>query len=310
MTLIVSSLSARGKPRAKAQRVVEALRAGGWSLEVQVTDSQHDIAEAARNNGDHYFGAFGGDGYLAAAAQGRAGHEGVLVPFPGGRGNDLCRHLGIGTDPVAWAQQVAAVDSSTLESWIRPLDALDVQSPDGPRLAFGIVSLGIDATANDIANHSRLQSGPLAYAWGTLQGFLGRFTPQPIRAEVDGEAVDLGGWITAISNTGWFGGGVNILPQSRTDDGEVEVINVAPVSRLRALSPLAQALIGRRVDHPLVTVMAAHEIELREPAGLAALADGDVVAHLPMKVTVVPGALAVVAPPTPKPLRSGHASGS
>lgn len=293
---MVSSLSARGRSLRVVRQVVATLCAGGWTVEVQVTSTEHDIATATRDNGAHYIGALGGDGYLAAAAQGRVGHSGVLIPFPGGRGNDLCRHLGIGTDPVAWAQQLAQAHERDLTRWTRPLDGVEVVSVDGTRIALGIVSLGIDAMANDLANHSRLRSGPLAYAWGTVQGYAGKFKPQPIQARIDGRPVDLGGWVTAISNTGWFGGGVNILPQSRTDDGEVEVINVAPVSRFRALSPLLQALVGRRVDHPLVSVTSAKEVELLKPAGLAALADGDVVGHLPMRLTVVPQALTVLAP--------------
>ena len=145
---------------------------------------------------------------------------------------------------VAWAQQLAEADRATMDRWTGPLDAVEVTSAEGTKTALGIISLGIDATANWVGNHSWLRSGPLAYAWGALVGFAGGFKPGPIEARIDGRATELGGWLTSVSNTGWFGGGVNILPQSRADDGTLEIINVEKMSRLRAL-PLLVALWWR-----------------------------------------------------------------
>ncbi len=296
MTLLVSSVSARGRALRLGRDVVAALRAGGWEVHVSVTSTASDVEELSRTCSDYYIGALGGDGYLASAATGRVGHEGVLVPFPGGRGNDLCRYLGIGVDPVAWAQQLAEADRATMDRWTGPLDAVEVTSAEGTKTALGIISLGIDATANWVGNHSWLRSGPLAYAWGAVVGFAGGFKPWPIEARIDGRATELGGWLTSVSNTGWFGGGVNILPQSRADDGTLEIINVEKMSRLRALPLLGRALVARQIDHPMITVKMGRKIEMMRPVGLRALADGDVVGHLPLSMRVIPDALTVVAP--------------
>ncbi len=296
MTLLVSSVSARGRALRVGRDVVSTLRRGGWEVDVKVTSTIHDIAEESRGNGSHYVGALGGDGYLASAASGRAEHPGVLIPFPGGRGNDLCRYLGIGVDPVAWARSLAEADMDQVQAWTGEMDAIAVSSSTGVKMALGIVSLGIDATANQVANDSWLRSGPLAYAWGAFAGFLGKFRPQTIEAIVDGEPVDLGGWITSISNTGWFGGGVNILPQSCADDGVMEVLNVSRISRAKALPILTRALAMRQIDHPVIKVLSARTLQMNRPVGMVAMADGDIVGHLPLVAEVVPGALNVVAP--------------
>lgn len=296
MTLLVSSVSARGRALRLGRDVVSTLRRGGWDVEVRVTSTIHDIAEETRGDGAHYVGALGGDGYLASAASGRAEHPGVLVPFPGGRGNDLCRYLDIGVDAVVWAQRLAAADMDQVEEWTGPMDAIAVSSSAGVKMALGIVSLGIDATANQVANDSWLRSGPFAYTWGAFAGFFGKFRPEPIEAIIDGEPVELGGWITSISNTGWFGGGVNILPQSRADDGIMEVLNVSRISRAKALPILTRALAMRQIDHPVIKVLSGRSLQMNRPVGMVAMADGDVIGHLPLVAEVVPGALSVVAP--------------
>lgn len=276
--------------------VVDALRAGGWEVHVKVTSTAHDIAFESRSNEAHYVGALGGDGYLASAASGRAEHPGVLIPFPGGRGNDLCRYLGIGADPVEWARRLGEAQDATLDSWTGQLDAIEVASSEGVKTALGVVSLGIDATANLVANNSWLRSGPLAYAWGAAAGFLGKFKPEPIEAVVDGQAVELGGWLTSISNTGWFGGGINILPQSSANDGVLEVLNAKRIPRYKALPLLTRALALRQIDHPVIEVSTAATLEMSRPVGMVAMADGDIVGHLPLVMRVLPGALTVVAP--------------
>ncbi len=296
MTLLVSSVSARGHALRVGREVVAALRDGGWEVKVHVTTNEHDVERLTRLSSTYYVGALGGDGYISAAASGRVGHSGVLIPFPGGRGNDLCRYLGIGADPVKWAKRLGAAEPEMIALWTRPLDGIEVTSALGTKIALGIVSLGIDAVANQVANDSWLRSGPMAYAWGATVGYAGKFKAQPIEARIDDVPVDLGGWLTSISNTGWFGGGVNLLPQSRADDGKLEIINVERVSRLKALPLLIRALVMRGVETPLIRVISGRKIEMTRPVGMPALADGDKIGELPMTMRVIPDALTVLAP--------------
>lgn len=293
---------------AAGRDITRILRAGGWDVTVRVTRAGDDVealsrtaGEAARNaaSGHSYVGAVGGDGYLAEVAAGRRADYAPLIPFPGGSGNDLCRSLGIGTDPLAWATQLAAATSAQVVSWIRPLDGMHVSDRQGQRFAVGVVSLGIDASANRVANRSWIPAGPLAYAWGATASFLGRYAPQPFTGAVDGVPRDLGGWLCSVSNTGWFGGGINIVPQSETDDGTLEVLTVGNMPRLRALPHLVRALTQRGVSDSsgVFHLYRGQEVRVTGPLGHAAHADGDVIGHVPLTIRVAPAALSVVAPP-------------
>lgn len=297
MVLLVSSMSARGRALRVGRPVVEILRSGGWHVEVEVTTSTEDVSEVSRKCEGAYVGALGGDGYMTAVAAGRVHDNRPMLPIPAGRGNDLCRALGITTDALEWAEILAKATDEEVESWTRPLDAMEVSSGGKKKMALGLVSFGIDATANQIANESWVRSGPLAYAWGAASGFLGKFKPQSLTASFNGEQHEVGGWFTAVSNSGWFGGGINIIPQSDTSDGVLEVVWIEGIRRARALPLLAKVLLLRNLDHPLVHLQTATEVRFTQPEGFTAFADGDVIGALPLTVKMRPGALRVVGYP-------------
>ena len=168
MSLVVSSMSARGRSLKIGRELVEILRDGGWNVDVHVTNSTSDVEYEASRTDHPFIGALGGDGYLTAAARGCIGHPSPLVPFPGGRGNDFCRSLGIGAEAYQWAKKISVASTEEVQSWVRPLDAMRVKSKDGTYVVLGVVSAGVDATANQVANGSWFRSGPLAYAWGNI----------------------------------------------------------------------------------------------------------------------------------------------
>lgn len=307
LTLLVSSASARGRALLQGREITRILRAGGWAVHVKVTTGDSDVVFEAANCKGPLLGAIGGDGYLTAAARGCMESGAVLLPFPGGRGNDLCRSLGIGASAVGWAKTLAETPTDEVLGWTGPLDAMEVASKEGTQRVLGILSLGIDATACVVANDSHFRLGSLAYAWGTVAGYLGKFKPVHVKGSIEPPPsdptqqeipLDEYAWLCSVSNTGWFGGGINILPQSRTDDGILEIISVSDLSRLRALPKLAKVLLKRGLDDPSVSVYTGVRVDLQGPRGLVAMADGDFVGTLPLSLTAVPGALSVIRPPS------------
>ncbi len=280
-----------------ARQVVESLLWGGWQITVRVTNAADDVAEVAASMTDPYVGAVGGDGYLARVAEGLRNQKPVLIPFPGGRGNDLCHSLGIGSDYITWADTLAAADDEEVHAWQRPLDAMIIKDQANTKFALGIVSLGVDATANVVANDLWVKSGPLTYGWGAVTAFLGRYKRQKFTGKIDGETADMGAWLCSVSNTGWFGGGTNILPQSHTDDGLLELMAIDDLPRRKVLPLLYRALSRKEISDPAFKVVEGTRFVIEEPAGYPAYADGDLVGHLPLDIGVAANALTIVAPP-------------
>lgn len=302
--LLVSSMSAGGRSVRLGPRIVRILRGGGWEVAVRLTTPGDDPAVIAGGVvAGSIVAALGGDGYLSAVARGCHESDAIFAPLPGGRGNDLCRALGIGTDPLARARFLArlgltsdeagALSSDSLTSRVRPLDGMWVRSREGVRLALGVVSIGLDARANILANESSLTSGPLAYGYGAFAA-LASHEPTDIVATVDGRERNMSGWIASVSNSGRFGGGITLVDSSDMNDGILEVCHVGPLPLSRALPVLASVVAGRAKTHPAIDVESARVVSFAAPAGTIAMADGDRVASIPFTVDVAPGVVSVL----------------
>ena len=304
MLLLVSSMSAGGRSVRLGPRIVRILRGGGWEVAVRLTTPGDDPAAIAGGvAAGSIVAALGGDGYLSAVARGCHESDALFVPMPGGRGNDLCRALGVGTDPLVRARRLASLgfssdeagasSSESLASRVHPLDGMWVRSRDGVRLALGIVSIGLDARANILANESSLTSGPLAYGYGAFAA-LASHEPTEIVATVDGVERNMSGWIASVSNSGRFGGGITLVESSDMSDGVLEVCHVGPLSFARALPVLAKVVAGRAKNHPAIEVESARVVSFAAPAGMVAMADGDRIASIPFTVDVAPGVVSVL----------------
>ena len=302
--LLVSSMSAGGRSVRLGPRIVRILRGGGWEVAVRLTTPGDDpVAIAGGVVAGSIVAALGGDGYLSAVARGCHESDAIFAPLPGGRGNDLCRALGIGTDPLARARSLArlgltsdeagVLSSDSLTSRVRPLDGMWVRTREGVRLALGVVSIGLDARANILANESSLTSGPLAYGYGAFAA-LASHEPTDIVATVDGRERNMSGWIASVSNSGRFGGGITLVNSSDMNDGILEVCHVGPLPMSRALPVLASVVAGRAKTHPAIEMESARVVSFAAPVGTVAMADGDCVASIPFTVDVAPGVVSVL----------------
>ena len=314
LKLFVSALSGKGRALRRAPKVAALLRSQGWNVDVRVTHRSDDPAALAAACTNHWVAVLGGDGYIARIATQVGARGGVVLPLPGGRGNDLCRCLGIGTDAVAHVRSLPTASQICAEGAgehprIRGVDAMQVRALNGvnegqdatgqrpaspakdleenPAQVLGIVSFGLDALANQIANDTSFASGTFAYAWGALRA-LQQFQPTTMEIEVDGERKRIRGWLVSVSNSGWFGGGINIVPSSNPSDGRLELLTVDPVPKHHAIRVLARVLAMRKVDDPILHVEQVTSVKIWDSAGLVAMGDGDQVGEGPLEISVSP----------------------
>lgn len=314
LKLFVSALSGKGRALRRAPKVAALLRSQGWNVDVRVTHRSDDPAALAAACTNHWVAVLGGDGYIARIATQVGACGGVVIALPGGRGNDLCRCLGIGTDAVAHVRSLPTASEICAEGAgehprIRGVDAMQVRALNGvnegqdvagqrpsspatgleenPAQVLGIVSFGLDALANQIANDTSFASGTFAYAWGALRA-LQQFQPKTMEIEVDGVRRRIRGWLVSVSNSGWFGGGINIVPSSNPSDGRLELLTVDPVPKHHAIRVLARVLAMRKVDDPILHAEQVTSVKIWDSAGLVAMGDGDQVGEGPLEISVSP----------------------
>ncbi len=229
-----------------------------------------------------------GDGLIGQIGGALVETDARMGIIPGGRGNDLARVLGIPSDP-AGSVAVLAIGNER---------AIDVGVANDRRFLC-IASCGFDSDANRIANEARLISGKLVYAYAAFRA-LAAWKPAAFKVTLDGgDPLEFTGYSVAVGNSQAFGGGMFIAPHAELDDGLLDVIVISDVGKLRFIKGLPAVFKGAHVEKDEVTELRAATVEISADRPFAVYADGEHLTDLPAKLSTLPGALRVIAPPRP-----------
>jgi diacylglycerol kinase family enzyme len=166
----------------------------------------------------------GGDGSLHLVVNRLHGmgrlDEVMLGLLPFGTGNDFARAAGIPLDPLAAA---AALTTA------RPC-RFDLLEDDTGKVVVNAAHAGLGAKAAAAAADHKARLGPLAYPLGALLAGISE-EGWALRVSVDGVPCATGERLlmVAVANGPTIGGGTQLCPVARADDGRLDVLAVAAV---------------------------------------------------------------------------------
>ena len=223
----------------------------------------------------------------------------VLV-VAAGSGNDFANSIGLGkikSSLEAWSKfcrgsgEVRDVDLGVI-SW--------QESGATQRRYFSCVAgVGLDGEvarrANGLPRWLRGNGGYLASVVPTIF----TFAPFPLKVMIPSE----GGWtarsdepslVAAFANTPLYGGGMNVAPQARMDDGLLDVCVVAGMSPFRLFYMFPTVYAGRHLKIKEVSYYQAGRVRVETEHPMDVYADGEFVCRTPLEVGVAAGALKVV----------------
>jgi YegS/Rv2252/BmrU family lipid kinase len=287
LALIVNPVAGGGRPARSLPRVQAELRARGFEQRFEYTKSLGHARELALEAaaGGEVAVAFGGDGLISAVAGALRDSDGLVGILPGGRGNDLCRVLGIPLKPVAACGVLAS-------GVVRPLDLGEA----GGRTFAGIASCGFDSVVNRIANETTVVRGSPVYGLALLRALPGwqaagfEITPD------GGEVRRFTGYSVAAANSRQFGGGMRLAPDASLTDGLLDVVIIEDMPKLRFLRLAPTVFRGRHLRYREVSVLRAREVHISATEPFTLYADGEAIASLPVSVRVLPGAVRMIVP--------------
>jgi len=292
LQLVVNPSAGGGRAGALLPSVVATLRDAGHDLVVTPTRSLDHADElvATAVADDRVVVAMGGDGIVGRVAGAVAG-SGVMAVLPGGRGNDLCRAVGLPQDALAACR---VLTSGT----VRALDLGVVSSWAGEAAFLGIASVGFDSAVQERALTSRLRLGRLVYLYASL-ATITSWKHATFSCTVDGAPLVVRGWSVAVANSGVYGGGMRLAPAASLEDGRLDVVTTAATGRLRFLRSLPKVFRGTHIGEPSVAVRTATTVTLAADRPFRVFADGDPVAVLPCTVSIRPASVRVLLPSSP-----------
>jgi YegS/Rv2252/BmrU family lipid kinase len=224
--------------------------------------------------------ACGGDGTVAACAEGVAGTGVPLAIIPLGTGNLLARNLGVPTG-LEEALEVALGDEQ------QPIDAGQVNGT----LFVVMAGLGLDARMlSGTSEPLKKRLGWLAYAIAAVRHLGDR--PMRVTVSADGgrpRRMRVSALI--VGNVGWLRGGLPLLPDARPDDGMLDAVALVARGVTGWLSVAAHILL-RRPAHGRVYRVQFTELQVRLGRDQPWELDGEVMGST-RRLTVVaqPGGL-------------------
>lgn len=299
---IVNPIAGSGRAHGLVPRIEAWLAENGIEariLETREPGHAERLAAAATDLGHDRVIAVGGDGTvqevlngLLSSGVGTDGGPPALGLIPSGRGNDLARSVNLPLDPMACLP--IALGETT-----HPFDVGRAEGADGSRRHFGAAGgVGFDAAvAYTMAVHRRFwMRGEAGYFLGTLNE-LRRYRNSALEVTLmgDGEdrVVSQRFLFVAFANGPYYGGGMQICPDARTDDSWLDVCLVGDLSRLAALRELPGIYQAKHLRNPMVEIVRARRLRIEGDGATRVHLDGEPFGNVPVDVTLLPGAVSV-----------------
>lgn len=248
----------------------------GWSeplwFETTVDDPGHGQTAEALAAGVDLIIAAGGDGTVRAVCE-EAARTGVAIGIlPHGTGNLLARNLAI---PLNTRDALDVV----FEGQDRAIDLASFSTDSGVDTSFLVMAgLGMDAMIMTGVNDDlKAKVGWLAYFVSGVKA--ARFPAMKVQISVDdGEFKKFRARTVVVGNVGFLQGGIPLLPEAQIDDGELDVVVIAPKRFIGWLAIVVRVITrGKRTNERLdrltgrkVVIRAEHDVPMQldgDPAG-------------------------------------------
>ncbi len=233
----------------------------------------------------------GGDGTLNEVVN--ALGENSKTPLgilPSGSGNDTAKSFG-------WPEDNKGQVRRLLNSQVKHIDLGLVVSKTQKRYFLNVASCGISAViAKNMREQERRTRASWSYYLQTVKA-IWSYKPTQIRANLDGKNIlhpDCS--LLAFANGQYFGGGMQIAPGARFDDGRFDKIAVSKMGLGFFLRHGMSVYRGKHLDLPQVYKMrgrvALVESLSKEPVYIEA--DGEDAGELPAKFEILSRCLPVL----------------
>jgi diacylglycerol kinase (ATP) len=291
MVIIANPRAGRGKVEARLPEIERVLTDAGFAYRIVRTTHPGHATEAARQalgGGERYLVAAGGDGTVHEVVNGMledgkpVAADAVLGIVAAGSGCDIVRSFSLPGDAVRASHHLAG-------DAVRHMDVGKVTFMSGSsevtRYFANIAEAGLGAAV--VARTGRLPRslGSAKYFcgfWLTLPAF----RPAAVRLDADGRSFEWRAHNVVVANCRFYGGGMQISPNSQPDDGALDVLAmVGP--KTDAFTMLPKIYKGAHLPHRNIAELRARRVRLEADPPFRIEADGEVLGTTPATFEVI-----------------------
>jgi YegS/Rv2252/BmrU family lipid kinase len=268
-----------------------------WTGTVYPTHAT-ELARQAGEEGYQQVVAVGGDGTVHEVINGLmqvpAESRPRLGVVPMGSGNDFAHSIGMDTRPAYALRQALSADP-------RRVDVGKLQDNLGRTEYFdNTVGIGFDATVTIRSRNFPYLRGFLIYLLAVLQTVILNHDAPRMTVRSDQESFDEEMLMLVLCNGGREGGGFQVAPQARNQDGRLDYVAIRRVSRLMMLRLIPEVMNGTHLRFSQVRSGVFQRLELQSDHPLLIHTDGEIFAGFGVDVRslsleILPQAIEILA---------------
>ncbi len=299
--IIVNPICGRGLGERSISEINERLKLAGLEYKLVLTERPlhaKELAEQAAREGYDVVVCASGDGTINEALNGlmnarTAGfNQTAFGVISIGTGNDFSGGVGIPTDlehslDVLIANKRKKIDIGFVKGG---------DFPEGRYFGNGI-GIGFDAAVGTAASKVRWTRGLPAYLIGVIATVFLYYTPPKVRIQVDDEVINQRSLMISIMNGKRMGGGFQMAPESKPDDGFFDLCICETASKARIFGLIPYFLKGTQAGQPEIKMRRAKKVIVDAiDSDFPAHADGEMLCYTGknLAVELLPAALEII----------------
>ena len=302
--LVVNPEACNGKAGKRWPRVKKQILEQGLSFDYQLTSAPGEataLSRQALEKGYKRIVAVGGDGTLNEVANGFfqvdkiIRNQAALGLIPEGTGGDFARLMKIPRDIKDCASRISRGKSRPIDvahARFQPRDP-DLTGETAARYFFNAGDVGLGGATIALTQRlGKFMGGFLSY-YAAMVISMVLYRNREITAVIDDHVTWAGKVVVlVVANGQYFGGGMKVTPMALPDDGLLDVLLVADLSKPRLLFSSHRVYKGTHLEIPEVQSFRGRKICIQSPHNNVLFQlDGECLGRAPVEIRILPGAL-------------------
>jgi diacylglycerol kinase (ATP) len=296
--LIVNPAAGHGKGRKCYERLEPQILAQMPGAEIRFSEYAGHAVELGREAagaGYDRIVCLGGDGTPYEVVnglydQGRPAVRPEIGLIPAGTGNSFLRDFGT----LAAEEALRNIAAGRRHA----VDLVEFEYDDGGRTvrrySLNIIGVGLIADILQLTNERLKFLGAAGYSVAVLVRLI-RGMRNRIEIELDGAPRTVTNSALVVSNSKFTGGKMKIAPAADTADGRADMVLFNGVNRREIIAIFSAVFSGKHAAHPKVEMPQASRMAVTADPPLRLMADGELLGRTPLRLTVLPRELTVLA---------------
>jgi len=297
--IIVNPAAGANSTHRKWPEIRSFIEKTGLSFDYQLTEGKGhaiELAKAAAGDGYRYLVAVGGDGTIHEVANGmlqvsQAAATTLGVVFTG-TGCDLSRSLGISHD---YRQAGLSLVGDRRKRIDVGLVEYRRDGASAQRYFLNAAGIGFDATVVEATDRlPKYFGGTLPYIVGLVRSFLGYRNKRVTLIIGDRDPEQVTVLSTVVANGRYFGGGMQVAPEARLDDGLFDILIIGDFGKLELLKVFPRVYNGTHIGYPKIRSERGSRVSIGSSERFLLHADGELLGEGPATFSLLPQALEMV----------------